>query len=66
LKQEIEERQRDKLKERQAAGVEWAPRFFTGSVTPLGKPELTADGEEAMRRLERGEWQLEPNKFLGA
>lgn len=66
LKLEIEERQREKLKQRQDEGVEWTPRFFVGSVTPLGKPELTPDGEEALRRLERGEWVLEPNKMLGA
>lgn len=66
LKQEIEERQRAKLKERQEAGVEWSPRFFTGAVTPLGRPELTDDGQAALKRLEDGDYKLEPNKVLGA
>ncbi|KFY51344.1 hypothetical protein V496_08844 [Pseudogymnoascus sp. VKM F-4515 (FW-2607)] len=59
LKTEIEERQRRKAREREEGGVEWSPRFFVGSVTPLGRPELTEDGEEALRRLERGEWEIE-------
>jgi hypothetical protein len=66
IKHEIEERQREKAKERDESGVEWTPRFFTGAVTPLGKPELTADGEVALKRLEEGKWELEPNKVLAS
>lgn len=66
LKLEIEERQREKERRRLEEGVEWAPRFFTGCVTPLGKPELTGEGEEALRRLGRGEWALEESRVLAA
>lgn len=66
LKQEIEERQRTKAAERKAQGKEWQPRFFTGAVTPVGKPDLTQDGEKALKGLHEGRYDLEPNKELGA
>ena len=66
LKHEIEERQRARLKERTVQGVEWTPRFFTGTVTPLGRPELTSDGERALKKLEEGDYALEENKVYGA
>ncbi|TAQ88159.1 hypothetical protein B7494_g3521 [Chlorociboria aeruginascens] len=66
LKQELEERQRDKVKERQEEGVEWQPRFFTGAVTPLGKPDLTDDGREVLRGLQEDRWEMEESKILGA
>ncbi|KAK6609021.1 oxysterol binding protein [Botrytis cinerea] len=66
LKQELEERQREKAKERQEQGVDWQPRFFTGSVTPLGKPDLTADGKEVLQMLQQGEWDLKENEVTGA
>jgi oxysterol-binding protein-related protein 9/10/11 len=58
-KQEIEERQREKAKARQDKGVEWTPWFFKGSITPLGKPELTEDGKEVLRRAQEGRWELD-------
>ncbi|KFZ07971.1 hypothetical protein V501_06145 [Pseudogymnoascus sp. VKM F-4519 (FW-2642)] len=66
LKTEIEERQRRKAREREEGGIEWSPRFFVGSVTPLGRPELTADGEEALRRLGRAEWAIEESKVTAS
>jgi hypothetical protein len=66
LKQELEERQREKAKQRQEQGVEWKPRFFTGSVTPLGKPDLTEEGVEVLKALQRGEWDLKENEVTGA
>ncbi|KAF2278352.1 uncharacterized protein EI97DRAFT_486488 [Westerdykella ornata] len=66
LKQEIEERQRAKAAERKAQGKEWQPRFFTGAVTPVGKPNLTEEGEKALKGLHEGRYELEPNKELGA
>lgn len=59
VKQEIEERQREKAAERKAKSEEWTPRFFTGTVEPKGKPELTEEGEEALRRLQAGDFHLE-------
>lgn len=66
LKQEIEKNQRDKALERKEAGREWRPRFFTGAVTPVGKPDLTDDGKKALEGLNRGDYKLEENKEYGA
>ncbi|KAH9862134.1 hypothetical protein IAQ61_010337 [Plenodomus lingam] len=66
LKTEIEEKQRAKAAERKAADKEWKPRFFTGSVTPIGRPDLTPDGEEALRGLHVEKYQLPHNKEYAA
>ena len=57
-KQDIEERQRQKAAARQSEGVEWKPRFFTGSTTPLGKPDLTEEGEKALKGMQEGDFKL--------
>lgn len=66
LKTEIEEKQREKAAERKAAEKEWSPRFFTGAVTPIGRPDLTPDGEIALKGLHEEKYHLEPNKEYGA
>jgi hypothetical protein len=66
LKQELEERQREKAKERETSGTTWQPRFFTGAVTPLGKPELTQDGREVLDGLHHGKFELKESQVLGA
>ncbi|KAF2666987.1 hypothetical protein BT63DRAFT_416062 [Microthyrium microscopicum] len=62
----IEERQRSKAAERKAAEQDWQPRFFTGAVTPVGRPELTKDGLEVLKGLHEGKFKLEENKEYGA
>lgn len=66
LKTEIEEKQRKKAAERKEANKEWQPRFFTGAVTPIGRPDLTKDGEIALKGLHEEKYHLEPNKEYGA
>jgi phage protein D len=66
LKQELEERQRAKAAARQAKNEEWKPRFFTGSVTPIGKPDLTDDGRLALKGLDEGNFHLEESAVMGA
>jgi len=66
LKQELEERQREKAKSREQSGNTWQPRFFTGAVTPLGKPELTEEGKEVLQRLQQGDWELKESEITGA
>ncbi|KAL1800169.1 hypothetical protein ACET3X_000511 [Alternaria dauci] len=66
LKTEIEEKQRQKAAERKAADKEWKPRFFTGAVTPIGRPDLTKDGEEALKGLHAENYQLPPNEEYAA
>lgn len=55
---EIEERQRQKAKDREARGVHWKPRFFQDPLGPDGKPDLTAEGRELVDRVNRGDWTL--------
>ncbi|KAL2841232.1 hypothetical protein BJY01DRAFT_13569 [Aspergillus pseudoustus] len=66
LKQEIEERQRQKAAERQAKNEDWVPRFFTGAVTPLGKPTLSEDGLKALEGLKDGNYELKESETKGA
>ncbi|MCJ1471625.1 hypothetical protein MMC13_000265 [Lambiella insularis] len=66
LKTELEERQRDKAAARKAQNEEWKPRFFTGSVTPVGRPELTEEGKIALKGLENGNYRLEESLVTGA
>jgi hypothetical protein len=66
LKQELEERQRAKAKEREDSGAEWQPRFFVGAVTPLGRPELSEEGKEALKGLQEDRWELKESEVLGA
>ena len=66
LKQDIEEKQRAKAAERKSENREWQPRFFTGALTPVGKPDLTPDGEEALKGLHEDRFALAPNKENGA
>ncbi|KAI9676912.1 MAG: hypothetical protein M1817_006751 [Caeruleum heppii] len=56
LKQELEEKQRVKASERREKGGEYRPRFFQGVVTPVGRPELSEEGREALRRAQGGDW----------
>ena len=66
LKTEIEEKQRAKAAERKTADKEWQPRFFTGVVTPVGRPDLTPDGEEALKSLHAENYKLAENKEYAA
>lgn len=42
------------------------PRFFTGAVTPVGKPDLTPDGLKALDGLHKGVFELEDPKEYAA
>lgn len=66
LKQELEERQREKAAARTAQNEEWKPRFFTASVTPMGKPELTEEGRQALKALNAGNYKLKESLVTGA
>lgn len=37
---------------------DWKSRFFTLQISSDGRPELTEDGKEAIRRLEEGRYEL--------
>ena len=66
LKTDLEERQREKAAARKALNEEWKPRFFTGAVTPVGKPDLTEDGKLALKGLREGNYHLEESLVTGA
>lgn len=66
LKQEIEERQRDKATQRKEKMEEWKPRFFTDAVTADGKPDLTEDGKKALRGLQAEDYGLPDSEVTGA
>ncbi|MCJ1287679.1 hypothetical protein MMC26_007031 [Xylographa opegraphella] len=66
LKTELEERQREKVVIRKDQNEEWKPRFFTGSVTPVGKPELTEEGRLALKGLHEGNYRLQESLVTGA
>ncbi|KAM0797246.1 oxysterol-binding protein-like protein [Usnea florida] len=66
LKQEIEERQRDKATQRQEKNEDWKPRFFTDAITANGKPDLTEDGKKALQGLQAEDYGLKDNEVTGA
>lgn len=65
-KQEIEERQRQKAADRKARNVEWTPRFFKNALEPPGRPELSEDGVDAIKRMHVDDYSLRPNVEMGA
>ena len=66
LKQELEERQREKATQRKERGVEWKPRFFREALTGDGRPELTEEGRRALEGMQREEFALEESEITGA
>ncbi len=65
LKQELEERQREKATARKEQGLDWQPRFFSKALMENGKPDLTEDGRKALKGLQEGDYRLEENVFTG-
>ena len=45
---------------------EWQPRFFTGALTPVGRPDLTNDGKLALKGLQESNYHLEESAVTGA
>ncbi|CAG8974731.1 hypothetical protein HYALB_00000341 [Hymenoscyphus albidus] len=66
LKQELEENQRQKVKQRETAGETWKPRFFTETVTSSGKPELTEAGRKVLDGLHQGKFELTESEVVSA
>ncbi|KAJ9647306.1 hypothetical protein H2201_003906 [Coniosporium apollinis] len=66
VKQEIEEKQRQKAKEREVRGVKWKPRFFTSTTAPDGRPDLTEDGWAVLKGMQMDDFRLTANEEAGA
>ncbi|KAL8975626.1 MAG: hypothetical protein Q9197_000176 [Variospora fuerteventurae] len=65
LKQELEERQREKATARKDQDFEWQPRFFTQALMANGRPLLSEDGQTALKRLQEGNYHLEESAGMG-
>ena len=59
VKQELEERQREKAREREKTGEAWTPVFFVQTTGNGGKPDLTEKGRLVLERSQKGDWSLE-------
>ena len=66
LKHDLEERQREKAAAQKQMDEEWKPRFFTGTVAPSGKPDLTEEGRQVLKGLHEGNFKLEQSLVSGA
>lgn len=66
LKQELEERQRERAAARQAQNQEFRPQFFAEVVAPAGKPNLTEEGVRALRGLHQDDFHLEEHGISSA
>lgn len=66
LKQELEERQRQKAAQRKEENREWRPRFFKDPITPHGRPDLSAEGRAALDAQLQGEWTLKESEETAA
>ena len=65
VKQALEQQQRDKAEERKAKNEEWKPRFFTGAVVPKGRPDLSEEGQAALRGILEGNYKLQDRAYTG-
>ena len=66
VKQELEESQREKAAARKEQGAEYNPRFFTETLVANGKPELSDEGRQALKRLQEGNYHLEEDMKTNA
>ena len=71
LKQELEEKQRQKAAARKENGEEWRPRFFIEPVTEPGsqmhgRPELSEEGKKALEGLQANNLALKESEVTGA
>lgn len=60
IKQEVEERQRQKAAVRAAQEQQWKPRFFIVDSMKDGQPVLTPEGEEVLKNMYQGKYMV-PN-----
>lgn len=59
IKQELEEKQREKARERERTGEEWKPVFFVQPTGNGGKPDLTDKGRLVLERAQKGDWSMD-------
>ncbi|KEY67881.1 hypothetical protein S7711_02092 [Stachybotrys chartarum IBT 7711] len=59
VKLELEEAQREKARQREAAGEIWEPVFFKQATGNGGQPDLTEKGRQLLERAQNAEWSLD-------
>ncbi|KAL7619705.1 hypothetical protein AAE478_010247 [Parahypoxylon ruwenzoriense] len=59
VKIELEEKQREKARERDRKHEAWKPVFFNQVTDKGGKPDLTDKGRQVLERAQKGDWNLE-------
>ena len=59
LKQELEEKQREKLREREEKGEVWHPKFFVDITSKGGQPELSGLGRDVLDGLQDERWVVD-------
>lgn len=59
IKQDLEQKQRDKATEREKNNVTFEPRFFKVATDPSGRPELNAEGEKVLDDMQRLKFKIE-------
>lgn len=59
LKYDLEEGQRQKVLARKEKNEQWRPRFFKETVTELGKPDLTIEGQNMLDQLHNSHYYLD-------
>ncbi|KAH9904254.1 hypothetical protein F4778DRAFT_731799 [Xylariomycetidae sp. FL2044] len=59
VKIELEEKQREKARERERTGETWKPVFFDQVTDKGGKPDLTEKGREILQRAQKADWTLD-------
>jgi oxysterol-binding protein-related protein 9/10/11 len=66
IKQDIEQRQRDKAAERQKNDVTWKPRFFAEVTDDAGRPHLSAEGQNLLAGMQKKDFKLAEAEVLAA
>lgn len=59
VKQELEEKQREKAREREQKSTPFVPVFFTEVTEKGGQPNLTEKGRIVLERAQKNDWSLE-------
>ncbi|KAK6223863.1 hypothetical protein LQW54_000007 [Pestalotiopsis sp. IQ-011] len=59
VKQELEEKQREKARTRERNNETWQPVFFSQVTDKGGKPDLSEKGRQVLDRIQNNDWSLD-------
>lgn len=66
VKQDIEQRQRDKAADRKTQNVTWTPRFFTSVAEDDGQPKLSEEGKSLLAGMQKKQFTLKESEVPAA